>query len=597
MRKSIVAIAASFALLVSLSTLSVAQPPSDVRLTHDAAAGAYVSDYTLATGNAYTDPTLDECSVSRGRQNEPDIAVDPRNTQVLVGSSNDYCGVFAPPGDPTTGDPSGPLWTGYYRSENGGSSFVSSLVPGYPGDVSPFASLAHTDTDSAGDPVIAWDAHGRLFMGAEADTGANDSNGDQWVARFVNSGGGSINDGKLYQGTTTVANGSQAGFLLGKFNDKTALEVDRTGGAYDGNVYFAEARFTGGKISNIYFTRSTDHGVTFSHLKNLTPSNGNLQDPQISVTGNGDVYVTFDTFSMKNGQPFGLYVAKSTNGGATFSSPRLITTYLPVDVHDQYVSGGEARDCGDLSNECVSGYTFFRQTTALRARADQYDADHEWIYLVYGAIKPGTEVDTGTTFGVESGSATGGQEAAYFVLYDGVTGQHTDPMLLADESVGHQVFPDISADGGVLHAEWWDSRNDPTYSPVRPIGNDAAGNTVASLDVFASRSTDNGDTWSTPEQLNAVASNPNYEQFANRTDPFAGDYLFVTSMGGFAFSTWTDWRNVVAGGDQREEGDGDNDSADVHQCRAFDTATSTWGPDTCPHAGGLDQNIYGAPSP
>jgi hypothetical protein len=413
-----------------------------------------------------------------------------------------------------------------------------------------------------------------------------------WVARYANSGGGTINDGKLYQGTVTIAEGSQAPFLLGKFHDKTALEVDRTGGRFDGNVYFSWARFTGGKISNIYFSRSTDHGVTFSAPKNLTPRNGNLQDPEISVTGIGDVYVTFDTFETNSGQPFGLWITKSVDGGQTFSRPRLVTTYLPVDAQDQLVTGGSARDCGDLSSECVSGYTFFRHTTSLRSTADQFDATHQWIYLVYGAVKPGTEVDTGTTFGIEA-PGVGGQETAYFVRYDGATGTHTQPTILSNQAVGHQVFPDISADGGVLHTMWWDSRNDPTYSPARPIGNDAAGHTVPSLDVFASRATDHGATWTTAVKINDVASNPNYEQFANRTVPFAGDYLFVTSLGNFAFGTWTDYRNVVAGGDPREDGDGDGDAADVKQCRAFDSSTGTWGADTCPHAGGLDQNIYG----
>jgi len=64
----------------------------------------------------------------------------------------------------------------------------------------------------------------------------------------------------------------------------------------------------------------------------------------------------------------------------------------------------------------------------------------------------------------------------------------------------------------------------------------------------------------------------------------------VSSFGSFAFGTWTDWRNVVAGTDPRESG---GDAADVKQCRAFDPPTGTYGPDTCPHAGGLDQNIYG----
>src|SRR5439155_2761695 len=86
-------------------------PGVDVRLTNDdPSLSGYVSAYTLGTGNAYTDSTLDECSVSRGRQNEPAAEVDPRNQSVLIGSSNDYCGVYSPPGDPTTGSALGPVW-------------------------------------------------------------------------------------------------------------------------------------------------------------------------------------------------------------------------------------------------------------------------------------------------------------------------------------------------------------------------------------------------------------------------------------------------------------------------------------------------------
>src|SRR6266446_6315722 len=123
-------------LLLTIIPMAYSQ---NVRLTNDFS-GGYVSAYTLATGVPYTDTVLNECSISRGRQNEPAVAVDPRNTSVLIGSSNDYCGVF---------DTSinavpvalGPVWLSYYRSENGGASFQSSLVPGYPQDQSPYAAL------------------------------------------------------------------------------------------------------------------------------------------------------------------------------------------------------------------------------------------------------------------------------------------------------------------------------------------------------------------------------------------------------------------------------------------------------------------------
>jgi hypothetical protein len=117
--------------VVGFATAST--PGADARLTNDchplAGCGAgYVSAYTLATGIPYTDATLDECTIARGRQNEPAVAVDPRDTSVLLGSSNDYCGVY---NRTIGGRPAavGPIWLGYYRSTNGGSSWTSSLVP------------------------------------------------------------------------------------------------------------------------------------------------------------------------------------------------------------------------------------------------------------------------------------------------------------------------------------------------------------------------------------------------------------------------------------------------------------------------------------
>ena len=63
-----------FAIVLTLSA-------ADVRLTNDTLAqGGYISAYTLATGIPYTDALITECSQARGRQNEPAVAVDPRNT-------------------------------------------------------------------------------------------------------------------------------------------------------------------------------------------------------------------------------------------------------------------------------------------------------------------------------------------------------------------------------------------------------------------------------------------------------------------------------------------------------------------------------------
>jgi hypothetical protein len=608
-------------LLASVAVIGATLAAGNVRLTNDFG-GGYVSAYTLATGIPYTDNILNECKVARGRQNEPAIEVDPRNASLLIGSSNDYCGVYQPPGSGTP-SPVGPIWLGYYRSENAGASFVSSLVPGYPGDTSPYAALAHIRTASSGDPVIAWDRHGRVFMGSESSAdpaGSKKTFGDVWVARYGNpdgTAGSTANDGKQFLGSSLVSKGSSAPNLLGVFNDKTSIEADRTGGSCDGNVYFAWSRFTGNGTNNIYLSRSTDHGVTWSTPHSLTSVAQDVQFPDISVTANGHVYVTFRQFIRKNGQPDAIDIAKSVDCGATFAPAKVVQTFTPYDASDistpapipagnpadapfaeDSTAAGSARDCGDFASKCQSGYTFFRRDTQVRSTADQADAAHEWVYVVYDPSKPGTEVPTGTTYGSE-GTGVGSQSGIYFLRYDGAAGTKTTPALIDAQATGHQLFPDISAGGGGnLHTIWWDSRNDPTYSPARPIGNDALGNTVASLDVYGAKSTDSGASWTTSSTpVTTVRSNPNYEQFSNRAVPFAGDYLWVTSSGTTAYGTWTDWRDTVQGADPREvTEDQDNASADVKQCRNY-TSVSGWSGDTCPHAGGLDQNIYGGTTP
>jgi hypothetical protein len=634
MRTILVGALAACVTVLFAGAVSASTPGGDVKLTHDANDPGYVSAYTLATGVPYTDDTLAECSISRGRQNEPAIAVDPRNTNVILGSSNDYCGVY---NRGVEAGAVGPIWLGYYRSENGntGATFTSSLVPGYPDDISPYGQKAKqaVRTASAGDPVIAWDAQGRAFFGSESSddpAGTPKTFGDVWVATFDNPGGPTgdpQNDGKRYRQTVVVARGSSAPNLLGKFNDKTTIEADHnSSGRCDNNVYFAWSRFSGNAGGvGIYFSRSTNHGVTFSHPKKLSQTISDVQFPDIAITGNDNVYVVFRSFDSGRGhEGNSFYYVRSTDCGATFSRPKLLTDFIENDAQDvgapeeppaqsvdddpngeeEPTAEGNARDCGDFETHCESGYTFFRRDTQPRATADQFDTAQgrrDWFYVVYDATKPGTETPSGTTYGtIESGLAS--QAGIFFTRVNGATGAHTAPELIDDQETGHQIFPDISADNpdqasrGTVHTIWWDSRNDACYDVRRPIGNCEDRSTVPSLDAFSAVSDDFGASWAT-SRVSDVTTNPNYEQFSNRAVPFAGDYLYVSSVNDFSYGVWTDWRNTVQGIDPREAPeDEDATTADVHQCRTQD-ANGTWSGDLCPHDGGLDQNIYGDYTP
>ena len=596
------------AAILCAPTVVASTPGGDVRLSNDApSTSGYVSADDLAGLDHYTDATLDECSRSRGRQNEPALAINPRDSRVMIGSANDYCAVYND-GENADGAPipSGPIWLGYYRSEDSGASFTSSLVPGYPGDESQLGALAKIRTASAGDPVIAWDADGRVFMGSESSddpAGTQKTFGDVWVARYVNPGGtdgNTINDGKQFAGSTIVAKGVSAPFLLGKFNDKTSIEADRTDTSCAGNVYFAWSRYTSNGVNAIYFSRSTDHGATFSQPTKLTESNKReVQNPDIAVTANGHVYITFRLFG-GSAQADGVGIVRSTDCGATFGHMQRLETITAMGLTDAQLGGGSARDCGDgIGTGCESGYTFFRGDSGPRSTADQADADHEWVYIAYEAIVPGSEVPTGTTFGWAAEQGAGGQSAIYYVRYDGAAGTHTAPEQIAPTSEGQQLYPDLSVDDGTVHALWWDTRNDVNNDAstfrTRPPGNDADGNVGASFDVYAATRPSDGGSWTDAVKLTDVQSNGQYEQFAGRTVPFGGDYLWIDSQNGVTFGVWTDWRNTVPGTDLRET-EQDETGADVKQCR-FEKSDGSISDDTCPRDGGLDQDIYGDYAP
>jgi len=467
--------------------------------------------------------------------------------------------------------------------------------------------------------VLAWDNHGRLFAGSESSTNPEKPTqtfGDVWVGTYENPngpGGATLNDGKEFKTSVDVAEGSAAPNLLGKFHDKTSIEVDRTGGQCDGNVYFAWARFTGGGSngfnSSIYFVRSTDHGRTFSSPMKLSQTVHDIQFPDISVTGDGHVYVTYRQFAdVRSNQPTdAIAYNASTDCGASFSAPHLVQTFEPYDPTD-LSSGTVVGECGDAADACDSGYTFMRGGTQVRATADQQDKLHDYIYVLYDPSIPGTEVPSGTTYGSivsedlpdKYHQNMGSQSGIYFFRLDGATGDHTTPVLIDDPRThgGLQRFPDISVDAGSMHAIWWDSRNDTTcYSPARPLGNCADGKTTASLDAYGASAPTSTRIWSASSRLSSVSSNPNYEQFSGRTVPFGGDYLYISSVGTFSYGVWTDWRNTVQGTDPRETPeDEDAATSDVHQCRT-QNPDGSFTRDTCPWEGGLDQNIYGNTTP
>src|SRR5688572_15014916 len=69
------------------------------------------------------------------RQNEPSMACSSRNPQNCLAGANDYRSVDLPfpnAGEKITGD----AWLGWYTTKNGGATWRTRLLPGFPQDTS-----------------------------------------------------------------------------------------------------------------------------------------------------------------------------------------------------------------------------------------------------------------------------------------------------------------------------------------------------------------------------------------------------------------------------------------------------------------------------
>jgi hypothetical protein len=207
---------------------------------HDGGSDAGIEE----CNDASTDPTAmppaegdtDPNDGGAARQgNEPFVAVDPTNPDFVVAGWNDYCLTDLNAG-----------WEGFAYSLDGGEAWTDSLVPGYPQDTSSegTASPLFGTHRFAGDPIAAFDSAGNLFVGGISFNRAGAINGDVFVATYAaedHPSGYPVD----YLRTRIVGRGTPSRNFVGVFQDKPMLEIDRTGGDHDGNVYVCWSRFPG----------------------------------------------------------------------------------------------------------------------------------------------------------------------------------------------------------------------------------------------------------------------------------------------------------------------------------------------------------------
>jgi hypothetical protein len=373
------------------------------------------------------------------RQNEPSIAVSTRNPLHLMAGANDYRTVDIPglPDGKVVGD----AWLGLFKSFDGGSTWQSTLLPGYPQDNSPEGLASPLKGFEAGaDPTIRAGTNGLFYYSGIVLNRGDNGLGKLFVARFIDNNNVEDGDSIGYLNTAVIDSGT-----AGQFVDKPwmAVDVPRVGATQcqigtqsfpAGNVYLAYSVFTGSEENNphtkLYVARSTDCGATWTKTK-ISESFTVSQGSTVAIDPNtGAVYVAWRQFQTP-ALPHSIIVAKSTDGGRTFSRGETVAAINPFE-------------------QSTTSYSF--RTNAYPTMA--VDANGR-AYIAWA----------------ERGLGAGGD--ARIVLTHSTNGINWSAPAVADSfnARGHQIMPALTFAAGKLMMVYYDLREDHTLGLYEQFDN------------------------------------------------------------------------------------------------------------------------------
>jgi len=464
-------------------------------------------------------------------QTEPDIAVNPFDPDHLVVGTIDY------------GFPSNSAYVSY----DGGESWEGPNQTGYLPD----------DLISGGDPVVAFDRQGNVYM-ASISIGIEEfAIGPVFSASQVSSIAISRSDDGGFSWPQIVStdrskvtiseqqidpNGRLRGTVNIGFLDKPWMVIgpdhqNRNRDAiyvtyihfetfYD-IVYMGELPLLNPTelATTVRLVKSTDGGKTWTDPVSVSPtvrrsygsvdtgegpeggSDRVLQGGRPAVDPNGNVYIAWldstDDGSMEGvGE---IHVAKSTDGGKTFEPSVIASVFNEIPYRPR------------TQPFRFWGSSFPRMQSGPRGE----------LYLVYTARPPEKSLDDGDIYFVRS-------------LDQGAT--WSKPIVLnADERSALQFFPELDvAPDGTLHVMWGDTRDDPVNLRYH---------------IYYTESTDRGETWGFEiEELGIREGDTRVSDFGsnpNRAFPggqFLGDYFGIAASEEDVNMVWADSRLAEFGG-------------------------------------------------
>ena len=254
-------------------------------------------------------------------QNEQNIVINPTNRNNIVTSSNDYRYGF------------GACWA--YVTTNGGSTWHDVIMPGWTNITG--AKGLFVKTGCGGDPVMAFAPDGSLYFAALT------YNLDKFPREMSGVAVAKSTDGGLHWAAPKMVSFNAAGNF---FYDKEWLGVSN-----DGTVNLTWTKFYQGPKglgyikSPIVISQSKNGGKSWSSVKEVSdaahPYN---QGSSVAMAPNGTLYVSYEGATPGSGyNQDALVVARSTDGGNSFSNQEVARIWDDLDCYPRQLPGGQGR--------------------------------------------------------------------------------------------------------------------------------------------------------------------------------------------------------------------------------------------------------------